>query len=417
MPARNDSQPLRQAVILVGGLGTRLGELTKSTPKPLLPVAGRPFLDYVLFDLARQGINSVLLAARFQAPQIDRYIADSEAIKRFGLDVSVSVEPKPAGTGGALFHLREQLDERFLVLNGDSVIDVNVLALAQAAPDALGTLTVYPVPDASRYGTIEVNDGRLAVFNSRPNAAGPGLVNGGVYVFNKAILNHLKPECSLEQDIFPNLAASGELAAFKTSGFFLDIGVPESYAFAQTALPQRQRKPAVFFDRDGVLNLDHGHVGTADRFEWTAGARETIRLLNDTGHYVFVATNQAGVAKGKYAEVDVLAVHQHMQRELAEMGAHIDDFRYCPFHPDAVVEVYRRISDWRKPQPGMLLDLMEKWPVDASRSVLIGDQSTDIEAASAAGLKGLRFMGDDLLRFWQSIQNEQKGRNSHEWAR
>lgn len=406
MLKKNTYQSLQQAIILVGGLGTRLGELTKSTPKPLLPVGGTPFLDYLLFDLARQGIKSIILAARFQAPQIDQYILTSPVIKRFGLTVTLSVEPSQAGTGGALYHARDQLEERFLLLNGDSVVDVNVLALAQVDAEALGTLSVYPVADASRYGTIEVVAGKIAVFNSRPNVTGPGVVNAGVYVFSKSIIDHLKPECSLEQDVLPQLAADGELAVFETSGFFLDIGMPESYAFAQTAMPRRQRKPAVFFDRDGVLNHDHGHVGSADRFEWMAGACETIRLLNDQGYYVFVVTNQAGVARGRYTEADVLALHQHMQQELAVMGAHIDDFRYCPFHPEAVVEVYRKNSEWRKPRPGMVLDLIAQWPIDVNASVLIGDQPTDIEAAKAASVKGLQFDGSDLLKFWQTYKSE-----------
>ena len=304
----------------MGGFGTRLGELTKTTPKPLLPVGGKPFLDYVFFDLARQGITSIVLAARYHAPQMDAFIHESETIKRFSLKVSISIEPKPAGTGGALFHARHLLEDRFLLLNGDSVIDVNILALAQVAPEALGTLTVCPVEDASRYGTVRIHDGKIAEFSARPPVPGPGIVNGGVYVFHKQLLDFLNDQCSLEQDVLPQLAATGLLAAFQTTGFFLDIGLPESYAIAETALPQRQCKPAAFFDRDGVLNLDHGHVGSVDRFDWMPGAKQTIRHLNENGHYVFVVTNQAGVAKGKYSEENVRALHQHMQCDLADAG-------------------------------------------------------------------------------------------------
>lgn len=398
---------MRQAVILVGGVGTRLGELTKLTPKPLLPVGGKPFLEYVLFDLARQGIQSILLAARFQAPQIRDYIANSEVVKQFGLKISISVEPNMAGTGGALFHARDQLEDRFLLLNGDSVIDVNILDLSQAAPCSLGTLTVYPVEDASRYGTVKLHNGMIAEFNSRPNAHGPGVVNGGVYVFSKNLVDNLNDQCSLEQDVLPLLADKGLLAAFQTTGFFLDIGLPDSYAYAQTALPQRQRKPAIFFDRDGVLNRDYGHVGSVDRFEWIPGAMETIRLLNDTGHYVFVVTNQAGVAKGKYSEDNVRALHQYMQRELSACGAHIDDFRYCPFHPEGSVTAYRQSSDWRKPEPGMLLDILKHWPIDEAASLVIGDKSTDVQAAESAGLRGILFNGNDLFQFWHTLSSAQ----------
>ena len=385
----------------MGGFGTRLGELTKTTPKPLLPVGGKPFLDYVFFDLARQGITSIVLAARYHAPQMDAFIHESETIKRFSLKVSISIEPKPAGTGGALFHARHLLEDRFLLLNGDSVIDVNILAMAQVAPEALGTLTVCPVEDASRYGTVRIHDGKIAEFSARPPVPGPGIVNGGVYVFHKQLLDFLNDQCSLEQDVLPQLAATGLLAAFQTTGFFLDIGLPESYAIAETALPQRQCKPAAFFDRDGVLNLDHGHVGSVDRFDWMPGAKQTIRHLNENGHYVFVVTNQAGVAKGKYSEEDVRALHQHMQRDLASVGVHVVDFRFCPYHPQGTIAAYRQNSDWRKPAAGMLLDLVKHWPIDLDASVLIGDKTSDLDAAQSAGLRGLLFEGDNLYEFWQ----------------
>jgi D-glycero-D-manno-heptose 1,7-bisphosphate phosphatase len=158
-------------------------------------------------------------------------------------------------------------------------------------------------------------------------------------------------------------------------------------------------RPAVFFDRDGVLNHDAGYLFEASKFKWMDGAREAVRLVNEAGYFAFVVTNQSGVARGFYEESDVDALHRWMADELAAIGAHIDAFEYCPDHPDAIIERYRRASDRRKPRPGMITDLLKRFPVTADRSFLIGDQPTDIEAAEAAGIRGLIYRGGNLETF------------------
>ncbi|MFD1625092.1 HAD-IIIA family hydrolase [Azospirillum griseum] len=397
------AMPARQCVILVGGLGTRLGERTRLTPKPLLEVAGKPFLDHLIGNLARFGFEQVLLLGGYRGEVLRDYCAaassDDGRSSRFGVALSCVIEAEPAGTGGALIQARAALDPQFLLLNGDSFFDINVLDLTAPLGDGvLARVALRRVEDATRYGAVRVEGDRIQAFAERPDQAGAGLINGGLYWMDRRILDHIPAgPCSLERDVLPGLAAQGALAGRCYDGAFIDIGVPEDLARADGLLSDWLRRPAAFLDRDGVLNLDHGYVHRPDQFVWVEGAIAAIRLLNERGYYVFLITNQAGVAHGYYDEAAIHALHGWVQEELRRNGAHLDDIRYCPYHPTGAVERYRRLSDWRKPEPGMLRDLMARWPVRMAGSFVIGDRDTDMAAAQAAGLPGHLFTGGNLL--------------------
>jgi D-glycero-D-manno-heptose 1,7-bisphosphate phosphatase len=156
-------------------------------------------------------------------------------------------------------------------------------------------------------------------------------------------------------------------------------------------------RPAAFLDRDGVINVDVDYAHRPDQIVWIDGAAGAIKLLNDAGYLVFVVTNQAGIARGYYTPNDVESLHAWMATELATAGAHIDGWRYSPWHPDGVIAEFTAHHEWRKPRPGMVLDLALHHDVDLDQSFLVGDRTTDIEAAQAAGIPGHLFTGGSLL--------------------
>jgi D,D-heptose 1,7-bisphosphate phosphatase len=384
-----------QAVCLVGGRGTRLGTLTDSTPKPLLEVGGRPFLDYLVHEARRFGLGRLTLLSGYQSGEIERRYDG----QRFGqLTVEVVPEPEPAGTAGALVNAAERLDEAFFLLNGDSYFDFNWLSLATAKGDWTMHAALASGIEGSRYGRVQLDDGKVRGF--RAEGASDEPINAGIYLVKRKLLDLIKAvPCSLEREILPALAERSQLLGTAARGSFIDIGIPADFARAQTLLPSFMHRPAAFLDRDGILNRDDGYVYKPEDIVWIDGAIETVRWLNEQGFYVFVITNQGGVAHGLYEEQHIHDLHDWMQQEMQRHGAHIDAFEHCPYHPEGKVERYKQESEFRKPQPGMILKLQREWTTDPSRSFVVGDRDTDVGAAIAAGVAGFKFPGGNLLDF------------------
>lgn len=387
-----------QCVILLGGLGTRLGELTRRMPKPLLEVAGKPFVDVLVREASRRGFTDILLLAGHAADVVEEYVGARHSDLPAGVTIKMIVETEPLGTGGAVRNAMDQLDDRFLLMNGDTWFDFNWLELTLTPQDD-AIIAARKVPLADRYEHLDINpEGVVSAIRPRGSHTGDAIINGGLYILNKADLTGFSRKFSIEGDLLPYLVGQGRLRAQVHEGFFIDIGVPDSLAFAREIIPEQLRRPALFLDRDGVLNHDDNYVGTVERLRWMEGAAEAVRAANDAGAYVFVVTNQAGVARGYYQEEDVRALHRWMADALRSKGAHIDDWRYCPFHPEATLPEYRQAHPFRKPEPGMLLDLMAHWPVDLKRSLMVGDQPSDMAAAAAAGVASLKFSAGNLAQ-------------------
>ncbi|MBB4266190.1 sugar phosphate nucleotidyltransferase [Roseospira visakhapatnamensis] len=224
---------VRRGVILAGGRGTRLGMLTNDCPKPMLPVGDRPFLDHLIRHLAGQGLTDILVLAGWQGERLhaayeNRHIA--------GATVSVVVEPEAMGTGGALRFAADRLAPPVALVNGDTLFDADVQALAAHPGDWSLAMALRHLEDTGRSGRVVLEGDRVTGFQERGDG-GPGLVNGGVYVVRPGLLEAIAGPCSLERDVFPGQAAAGRLVGRVFEGMFIDIGVPADLARAQTVVP------------------------------------------------------------------------------------------------------------------------------------------------------------------------------------
>jgi D,D-heptose 1,7-bisphosphate phosphatase len=393
---------LRQAVVLVGGLGARpdtpSGDRIATTRKSTLNVGGRSFLDTLIDEIARyNAFEEILLLAGHQAEHI---LARYAGAVRGRARLTVALEREPLGTAGALAHAANRLQKRFLLLNGASYFDFNHLDLVSRAGSSLIHMALRAEIVGDRSDHVVLDNDRVRAFIA-PDHGATGPLDAGVYVIDRSVIEGIDHRlASLEQDVLPALAASGALKGTCYRGYFVDIA--QDLATGEIALQERLRRPAVFFDRDGVLNHDTGYVFEAGKLKWIDGAREAVKAVkavNDAGYFAFVVSNQSGVARGFYQESDIHSLHRWMADEMASMGAHIDAFEYCPDHPEGTVERYRRESDRRKPAPGMITDLLSRFPVNADDGILIGDKASDLEAARAAGLRGYLFSGGNLETF------------------
>ncbi len=227
---------ITQAIILAGGLGTRLGKLTQETPKPLLAVAGKPFLEHLVNKLKSCNVTEVILSVGYLAEKIIEYFSDG---KDFGISIDYVIEKKPAGTGGGVLLAKQQLKENFFVLNGDTYFDVDLLDLASfhEHTNATVTMALRHLYDTERFGTVVLDRGYITGFAEKEKA-GAGLINGGIYAMQRSVVEYFpgKPFISLEKDIFPCITEKRLLAAKEYDSFFIDIGLPETLKQANELL-------------------------------------------------------------------------------------------------------------------------------------------------------------------------------------
>lgn len=371
-----------QALILAGGLGTRLQKVVSDLPKPMAPVGGKPFLYYLINYLQKNGATEIIFLTGHKAKAIDDYIST--------LNIPVQLrtvrETQPLGTGGALFNVWNELEGEFFLLNGDSFFDADLRLMLEYfhthAYDAL--MALHFTEDASRYGCVAYNEQyQVREFIEKgqiPDTQADCMINSGIYLFKKESLlpfyqSHQGKALSLEKEVFPQLVFENRLHAIPMGGMFIDIGIPQDYYKANEVIPKRLSqtfKPALFLDRDNVLIEDKGYT-FGDQLVYLDKAVSYIKTANENNWHVLVVSNQSGIARGYFSEEDAHRTNAHIQRAFSVKGLKIDQFYISPYHQDGVVSKYKKFSYTRKPWPGMILKACQEHCIDIKQSLMVGD--------------------------------------------
>jgi D,D-heptose 1,7-bisphosphate phosphatase len=395
-----------KAVIMAGGRGTRVAGIAPDIPKPMLPLCGKPVLQYQIENLTQSGISDITIVTGYLSNKISSYFDDGE---KFNVHISYFNEAEPLGTAGALFGLYDTLPDSFLLLDGDVVfnIDFERLINFHNEKNALATLVCHPnshpfdssliITDSEKRitGWINKDEARLYYHN---------LVNSGVHILAKELLDYIRPclknqKVDLDRDVLKPAIKTGRLYAYKTPEYIKDMGTPErlnevtkdihSGLVEKKNLGNKQR--AVFLDRDGTINKLYGFITRPEDFELIDGVGEAIARINRAGYLAIVATNQPVIARGDCSWEELDLIHQKMETELAKYGAYLDAIYICPHHPDKGFPgerpEYKIDCNCRKPKPGMLLKAASDYNIDLSQSWMVGDDGRDIIAGKAAGCK------------------------------
>ena len=377
----------KEAIILAGGFGTRLSHVVSNVPKPMAPVFGKPFLSYVIDRLVEAGVQQIILATGYKHEVINAWFGSDYR----GAEIIYSHEDTPLFTGGAILqaaYLTKSDD--FVVLNGDTLFNIDLQQLYDfhVAHKAKLSVALRHVEDTGRYGSVLYENGHITAFCEKLESQGAGAINGGIYAINREwlISLNLPTAFSFEKELMQPMAGDEGFYGLLFKDYFIDIGVPEDYWRAQKEFVVLfEQDEYLFLDRDGVLNrqIIGDYVRHWNQWEWLPGVLESLPRLAKRFKRIFIISNQQGVGKGLMSEVDLANIHSRMKADIEAAGGRIDGIYTC-------MELASAQSPNRKPAIGMALQAKRNFPeVDFHRSVMVGDNTTDILFARNAQLRAV----------------------------
>jgi histidinol-phosphate phosphatase domain len=407
------------AVIMAGGKGSRLLSITNDEiPKPMVPVDGKPLLEYQVEKLKSYGVKKIIMIVGHLGEKISGHFQDGRA---FGVDIDYIFEKEPLGTAGAFYYLKDKIDAKdFLLIFGDVFFDLDFDRMEDFhfKNSALTTLLAHPNGHPYDSDLIQMDDtGRVIGFDSKHNVRDywyDNMVNAGMYILNRDLLDLVKEPLKIdfEKDILANQVKLGaNIYAYHSPEYVKDVGTVDrinatveelrSGLIAAKNLKNKQR--AIFIDRDGTMNVSKGFISKAEDLELIPGTLEAVKAINKSGALAIVITNQPVIARGECSFEELHNIHNKLKTLLGEKGAFVDDIFYCPHHTDkgfeGEVPELKFDCECRKPKTGMVMNAVEKYNIDLSQSYMVGDSTMDLETARNAGVKSVLvntgFAGND----------------------
>ena len=382
---------IKDLVILVGGRGNRLRDLTKYTPKPMMDINGQPFIDILLRNLSKYYFEKIYLMAGYRSKKfIERYHNKKILFSK----IIVITEKKPLGTGGALSLLRNKIKSNFILMNGDSFFNINLntfikKSLKYLNANIIGSIALVENKNYKSnniLSKLRISQNQI-IKNCQKKQS---LMNGGIYFFKKKILNNFKgKKKSLENDFLKKQILKQNIIGVKFKENFIDIGIKKNlYHFRSLNNKTNKNQRCIFFDRDGVINKSNGYVTKCKDFIINNGVKKTISYLNKKKILVIIITNQSAIARGYISEKQLENIHKFFCNNIKmSNGSFVNDIYYCPYLKNAKVNKYKKDSYFRKPRPGMILKALKDWQLKKNNCLMIGDKITDKIAARRAGIK------------------------------